>query len=88
MESALRAGAPDAYGLQAAIDLATASGVPDHQAAILRDRCAHHAACLARADVEAGRFDSAYATVAEALRAPISSSARDDLVRSISETLR
>ena len=72
----------------AAIDLATASGLPEERAAVLRDRCASRAAGIARAEVEAGRFDSAYATLAEALRTTISSSARGELMRVMAETLR
>lgn len=78
----------DVIAWLAAIDLARSSGLPDDRVALLRDRCALQAASDARLDVRAGRFDSAYATVAEALRTTISSSARDQVVRAMAETLR
>lgn len=73
----------------AAIDLVCdLVGISPSEVTALHDRCAVQAADLARADVERGRFGSALATIGEALRVPMTASAREHLSAALVRTLR
>jgi hypothetical protein len=73
----------------AAVDLvAEMASLAPSEITVLQDACARQAAALVQDDVEHGRFASALATIAEALRVPVSPSAHEHLTAALVATLR